>query len=102
MKTQFNFIVDLNNIHSRDRENILDFADDLPVKDNKIALKITEEADFSGRVLETSVEGLFEMIAKAQDEKGNKYEISWVFDDDGRDLDEYDYSPENIESLKLL
>lgn len=41
------------------------------------------------------------MSAIAEDEKGNRFEISWVFEDDGQDLDDYDYSSTNC-SVRLL
>lgn len=40
--------------------------------------------------------------AIAEDEAGNRFEITWIFEDDGRDLDDYDYSAENINDLHLL
>lgn len=76
--------------------NLLDLE---TVKNNKIELTIVREADFTGRVQQHP--DLFEMSAIAEDENGNRFEISWVFEDDGRDLDDYDYSSKTC-SVRLL
>ncbi len=36
--------------------------------------------------------GCFEMVALAVGEDNRAYEVSWIFEDDGRELDEYDYT----------
>lgn len=97
MTTQFNFIANLNNIYSAERTWIEKNVE--TIENETIALNIVEEADFSGRNVS---EGSFEMAATAVDKDGNKYRITWIFEDDGRDLDQYDYSADNIDNLVLL
>ncbi|QLD33147.1 hypothetical protein [Mannheimia varigena] len=97
MTTQFNFIANLNNIYSAERTWISKNVE--TIENETIALNIVEEADFSGRKVS---EGSFEMAATAVDKDGNKYRITWIFEDDGRDLDQYDYSADNIDNLVLL
>lgn len=66
--------------------------------------KLINQADFSdtcfpsGSNFQDVGEGetyLFEMVARAVDDEGNEYEVSWVFSaikGEERELDEYDYS----------
>jgi len=55
---------------------------------------LEEGADFTSRqITERSQDyNFFELSAKAHDLNGNKYNIYWVFEDDGRELEDYDYS----------
>ena len=50
------------------------------------------QAEPTSRLLPDHLAGHFEMIALAIGEDNKAYEISWIFEDDGRELDEYDYT----------
>lgn len=45
----------------------------------------------TSRLLPDHLKGCFEMTALAIGEDNQAYEIRWLFEDDGRELDEYDY-----------
>jgi len=55
---------------------------------------LEEGADFTSRqITERSQDyNFFELSALAHDLSGNKYSVYWVFEDEGKELDEYDYS----------
>lgn len=89
-------IINLDNVSINERKFIADLE---TVSNNQIELTITRDADFTGCACD---EGFFEMAAIAEDKDGNRFEITWIFEDDGRDLDGYDYSAENIDDLRLL
>ncbi len=50
------------------------------------------QAEPTSRLLPDHLKGCFEMVALAIGEDNKAYEVSWVFPDDGRDLDQYDYT----------
>ena len=53
---------------------------------------LTDYADLTGALLPDHQRGYFEMFAPAIDEKGNEYILYWLFKDDGRELDMYNYN----------
>ena len=61
---------------------------------NGVELKEIDQAYPTSRCLPCNPDGnLFEMAAKAEDKDGNKYLVSWIFEDNGEEsYDEYDYS----------
>ena len=61
---------------------------------NGVELKEIDQAYQTSRCLPYNPDGnLFEMAAKAEDKDGNKYLVSWIFEDNGEeDYDAYDYS----------
>lgn len=61
---------------------------------NGVELKEIDQAYPTGRCLPYNPDGnLFEMAAKAEDKDGNKYLVSWIFEDNGEeDYGAYDYS----------
>lgn len=52
---------------------------------------LTDYAQPTGALLPDHQRGYFEMFAPAVDEKGDEYILYWMFQDDGRELDMYDY-----------
>ena len=61
---------------------------------NGIELNLIGEAYPTSRCLPYNPNGnLFEMEARAEDEDGNQYYVTWIFKDNGEaSYDEYDYS----------
>ena len=64
---------------------------------NGIELNETSQAYPTSRCLPYNPDGkLFEMRAEAEDKDGNRYHVTWVFEDSGEEsYDEYDYSQPN-------
>ncbi len=54
--------------------------------------ELQEQAEITSRLLPDIWQVAFEMTALAIGEDNRAYEVSWVFEDDGRELDQYDYS----------
>lgn len=51
-----------------------------------------EQATLTSRLLPDHLKDCIELSAGAIDEEGNEYVVYWVFKDDGRDLDMYNYT----------
>ena len=64
---------------------------------NGIELNETSQAYPTSRCLPCNPDGkLFEMRAEAEDKDGNRYHVTWIFEDNGEEsYDEYDYSQPN-------
>lgn len=54
--------------------------------------ELQTQAEPTSRLLPDELAGRFEMAALAIGEDNQAYEVSWIFEDDGRELDEYDYT----------
>lgn len=54
--------------------------------------ELQAHAEPTSRLLPDHLAGCFEMTALAIGEDNQAYEVSWIFEDDGRELDEYDYT----------
>jgi len=53
---------------------------------------LTDQADFTSRLLPDHLEGHFEMSAPAVDGDENEYTVYWIFENDPeKEMDEYDY-----------
>lgn len=61
---------------------------------------LTEQANLTNRVLPDHQKGCIELSARAVDGQGNEYGVYWIFEDDGRDLDMYDYY--DIDRVEVL
>ena len=54
---------------------------------------LTDDAVPTNRLLpDCQQQDYFEMFAPAIDEEGTEYVVYWIFEDDGRELDRYDYN----------
>ena len=64
---------------------------------NGIELNQTSQAYPTDRCLPNNPDyKLFEMKAAAEDKGGNRYHVTWIFEDNGEEsYDEYDYSQPN-------
>lgn len=64
---------------------------------NGIELNEISQAYPTSRCLPYNQNGnLFEMQAEAEDKDGNRYYVTWIFEDSGEEsYDEYDYSQPN-------
>ena len=54
--------------------------------------ELQEQAEPTSRLLPDHLAGHFELVALAIGEDNLAYEVCWFFKDDGRELDEYDYT----------
>jgi hypothetical protein len=61
---------------------------------------LTDYAEPTSRVLADHQRDYFELSAPAIDEEGNECILYWIFEDDGRELDMYDY--DNIDRVEML
>lgn len=61
---------------------------------------LTDYAEPTSRLLPDYQRGCFEMFAPAVDEEGNEYVVYWIFTDDGRALDKYDYN--DVDRVEIL
>ena len=61
---------------------------------------LSEQASLTSRLLPDHQKGCIELLARAIDVEGNDYVVYWIFEDDGRDLDMYDYTDvDRVEAL---
>ena len=61
---------------------------------------LTDYAEPTSRLLPDCQHDCFEMFAPAIDAEGNDYVVYWIFEDDGRELDMYDY--DNVDRIELI
>ena len=61
---------------------------------------LTDYAAPTSRCLPDHQQEHFELSAPAIDEEGNEYNIYWIFEDDGRELDMYDY--DDVDRVEML
>lgn len=56
---------------------------------------LTEQAFLTSSLLPDHLKGCIELSARAVDFDGEEYVVYWIFEDDGRELDMYDYTDVN-------
>lgn len=61
---------------------------------------LTEQATLTSRLLPDHQKDCLELLARAIDSNGNEYVVYWIFEDDGRDLDMYDYT--DVDRVEVL
>ena len=61
---------------------------------------LTEQASLTSRLLPDHQKDCIELLARAIDEEGNEHVVYWTFEDDGRELDMYDYT--DVDRVEVL